>query len=188
MPGEAILSAENSGKPLGGRRYAPIPHWNSSQRSPDLQLVTRRLPNPFPRTSAPPPGFRPSASIFGIRQPPQQSSFPLMLRGLGKTPSIHGYVPVTPNFWRRHCNYRSVAFAENRRVGTDRYVAAFMSIEFRSTSYYCDHALRCSYTPLMTRYRAPLTAVRCVRRVPRLVKEPVTTAIRSILGSGKAWL
>ena len=35
MSGEAILNAENSGKPLGGRGSAPEPRRGSSQRSPD---------------------------------------------------------------------------------------------------------------------------------------------------------
>ena len=73
MSGEAIWSAENSGKPLGG----PLP----KNPTPALGLDFR----PFGSHSA---VFPQQSGINDLRAsliPAQQSSFPPMLRGLDKT-------------------------------------------------------------------------------------------------------
>jgi len=75
VSGEAILSAENSGKPLGGR---------GSAQNHAGELTALPGPYSWRGAAAPPqephPWSRHSASIFGptglIQRPPQQSSFP----------------------------------------------------------------------------------------------------------------
>ena len=50
MSGEAILSAENGGKPLGGRGSVPNPGGRAHSAPPDLLAGGQGLAAPSPRT------------------------------------------------------------------------------------------------------------------------------------------
>ena len=50
MSGEAILSVENSGKPLGGRSSAPNPAGGAHSASPDPVASGEGVAVPSPRT------------------------------------------------------------------------------------------------------------------------------------------
>ena len=90
MSGEAILGAENSGKPLGGR---------SSAQNPAGELTA--LPEnpswwgggllPPPQEPRPALGIRPRFSGL-IRQPTLNNHFPPILRGLDKSPNMEALI------------------------------------------------------------------------------------------------
>ena len=86
MSGEAVKSAENSGKHLAGRDSAQNPAGElTALPSPMIggEGLAAPLQDPTPAL-----GFRPRFSVLLglIQQPPQQSSFPqCLIRGRDKT-------------------------------------------------------------------------------------------------------
>ena len=68
VPGEATLSAENGGKPLGGRDSAPNPAGGAHRAPPDPIAVGEGVAAPSPRTSTPLSAFNLHIQLFGLDQ------------------------------------------------------------------------------------------------------------------------
>ena len=90
MWGEAILNAENSGKPLGGRGSAPNPAVGAHSAHQDPIATGEGACCSLPRTPPPLLAFGLDFRPFGPRSEASHNSlhFLLMLRGLDKTLAV----------------------------------------------------------------------------------------------------
>jgi len=102
VSGEAILSAENSGKPLGAE-----PRWESSQRSPETPYSwCRGSLLPLPKNLTPDRGLRPRFSVLRASFSGLPSSLHSpVLRVLNKTLHLGTYyyailrkIPLDPHW------------------------------------------------------------------------------------------